>query len=296
MGGGASSSTDRAVLIAQLTDIHVGFAPDDKPEELNLTRFRTALDRLLHGPNAPDLLVLSGDITDHGDAESFAKAAALLADCPCPILPLVGNHDSRAGLLGAFPQVQAAAGGFVHYVVEAALGLRIICLDTLEDGRHGGAFCQTRADWLTARLAEALDTPTVIFMHHPPIIAGIDWMDPAEDEPWIIRLRDVLAGQHQVQAIHCGHLHRPITTRFAGIPLGVTPSVAPLVAMELSAIDKDAPDDRELITAEPPVYALHRWDGQSLVSHYESVGDWPVLARFTPGLQGMIEGMFAERG
>jgi len=292
---GSASSNVRAVLIAQMTDIHVGFAPDDQPEELNLIRFRATLARLLEGPNRPDMLVLSGDITDHGDAESFAKTAELLADCPCPILPLVGNHDSRAGLLGAFPHVAPADGGFLHYVVDAPLGLRIICLDTLEDGRHGGAFCDVRAAWLAARLAEAPDTPTLIFMHHPPVVAGIDWMDPVADEPWMLRLREVLTGQSQVQAIHCGHLHRQIVTQFAGIPLGVTPSVAPLVAMDLSPIDKDVPDDRELITTEPPTYALHRWDGETLVSHYERVGDWQVLARFHAGLQPMIEGMFAER-
>jgi 3',5'-cyclic AMP phosphodiesterase CpdA len=292
---GSASSNVRAVLIAQMTDIHVGFAPDDQPEELNLIRFRATLARLLEGPNRPDMLVLSGDITDHGDAESFAKTAELLADCPCPILPLVGNHDSRAGLLGAFPHVVPADGGFLHYVVDVPLGLRIICLDTLEDGRHGGAFCDVRAAWLAARLAEAPDTPTLIFMHHPPVVAGIDWMDPVADEPWMLRLREVLTGQSQVQAIHCGHLHRQIVTQFAGIPLGVTPSVAPLVAMDLSPIDKDVPDDRELITTEPPTYALHRWDGETLVSHYERVGDWQVLARFHAGLQPMIEGMFAER-
>ncbi len=294
MSGGASSS-NRTVLIAQMTDIHIGFAPDEHPEELNLTRFRATLARLLYGPTRPDMLVLSGDITDHGDPESFAKTVELLADCPFPVLPMVGNHDSRTGLLGAFPQVAAAQDGFLHYVIDAPLGLRIICLDTLEDGRHGGAFCELRAAWLAARLAEAPGTPTLIFMHHPPVIAGIDWMDPAPDEPWVIRLRDVLTGQHQVQAIHCGHLHRPIVTRFAGIPLGVTPSVAPLVAMELSPIDQHVPDNRELITAEPPTYALHRWDGTSLVTHYERVGDWPVLARFNAGLQPMIAGMFAER-
>ena len=109
------------------------------------------------------------------------------------------------------------------------------------------------------------------------------------------RLRAVLEGQRQVLAIRCGHLHRPISTRFAGIPLGVTPSVAPLVAMDLSPIDQDVPDNRELIIAEPPTYALHRWDGTNLVSHYERVGDWQVLARFHAGLQPMIRGMFAER-
>lgn len=294
MSGGASS-TGRAVLIAQMTDIHVGFAPDEKPEELNLTRFRATLKRLVEGPNRPDFLVLSGDITDHGDAESFAKTAELLAACPIPVLPMVGNHDSRAGLLGAFAQVTPAEGGFLHYVVDAGLGLRIICLDTLEDGRHGGAFCEARAAWLAARLAEVPEQPTLIFMHHPPVVAGIDWMDPAPDEGWILRLRDVLEGQSQVLAIHCGHLHRQINTRFAGIPLGVTPSVAPLVAMDLSPIDQNEPDNRELITTEPPTYALHRWDGQNLVSHYERVGEWLVLARFHAGLQPMIEGMFAER-
>ena len=168
-------------------------------------------------------------------------------------------------------------------------------LDTLEPGRHGGAFCEERARWLAGELAAHSATPTLIFMHHPPVVAGIDWMDPAPDEPWIMRLHAVLHGQTQVQAIHCGHLHRPITTRFAGLPLGVTPSVAPLVAMDLSPIDQDVPDNRELITTEPPTYALHRWDGTRLVSHYERVGDWQVLARFHAGLQPMIRGMFAER-
>lgn len=285
----------RALLIAQVTDIHIGFAPDQQGEELNLTRFRAVLERLFDGPNRPDLLVLSGDITDHGDAASFAQLAALLADCPCHVLPMVGNHDSRAGILGAFPQLASAEGGFLHYAVEAPMGLKIICLDTLEEGRHGGAFCEVRAAWLADRLAEAPEQPTLIFMHHPPVVAGIDWMDPAPGEPWIDRLRAVLAGQSQVQAIHCGHLHRPVSTRFAGIPLGVTPSVAPLVALDLSPLDQESPDNRELITTEPPAYALHRWDGLQLISHYERVGGWEVLARFHDGLQPMIREMLAER-
>src|SRR3546814_6377909 len=40
--------------------------------------------------------------------------------------------------------------------------LRFIILDTLEEGRHGGAFCDVRARWLADRVAEALDRPTVI--------------------------------------------------------------------------------------------------------------------------------------
>jgi Icc protein len=281
------------MLIAQMTDIHIGFAPHEKPEEFNRTRFRATLDRILEGPNRPDMLVLTGDITDHGDIESFEKTAALLADCPFPVWPMVGNHDTRAALVHAFPQV-ALDDGFLHYVIERD-GLRIVLLDTLEEGRHGGAFCEARQAWLETRLDEAPDTPTLVFMHHPPVVSGIDWMDPAPDEPWILRLGATLEGRRQVLAIHCGHLHRPLATTFRGIPLHVTPSVAPLVAMDLSPIDPAAPDGRDLITTEPPTYALHRWDGTSLVTHYERLSDWRVLARYTEALQPMIREMFGER-
>jgi 3',5'-cyclic AMP phosphodiesterase CpdA len=281
------------MLIAQMTDIHIGFAPDEKPEEFNRLRFRATLARILDAPNRPDMLVLSGDITDHGDRESFERTAELLAECPFPIWPMVGNHDTRAELLNAFPQVRAD-DGFVHYVLEQN-GLRIVLLDTLEEGRHGGAFCERRQAWLEARLDEAPETPTLIFMHHPPVVSGIEWMDPGADEAWVQRLAAALRGREQVLAIHCGHLHRPLAASFEGIPLCVTPSVAPLVAMDLRPIDRNDPDQRDLITTEPPTYALHRWDGTSLVTHYERISDWRVLAHFSDKLQPMIEEIMSER-
>jgi 3',5'-cyclic AMP phosphodiesterase CpdA len=281
------------MLIAQMTDIHIGFAPDEKPEEYNRIRFRATLRRLLEGPNLPDMLVLSGDITDNGDLDSFEKTAGLLADCPFPVWPMVGNHDTREALVQAFPQVRLDQG-FLHYTLESD-GLRILLLDTFEPGRHGGAFCDARAAWLTAQLDVAPDTPTLIFMHHPPVVSGIEWMDPTPDEAWIQRFGAAVAGRRQILAIHCGHLHRPLATTFRGIPLHVTSSVAPLVAMDLRSIDKQVPDGRDLITTEPPTYAIHRWDGVNLVTHYERVSDWRVLAHYTGSLQAMIQDMFAER-
>lgn len=281
------------MLVAQMTDIHIGFDPDAKPEELNRIRFRKTLDRLLAQPNPIDLLVLSGDLTDHGDFDSFEKTAALLERVTCPILPMVGNHDSREGLLHAFPDTPTE-GGFVHYTHQQD-GLLLIMLDTLEDGRHGGAFCPARRDWLRGQLEANSGTPTLIFMHHPPVVSGVDWMDPAPDEEWIANFAEAIAGHGQILAIHCGHLHRPIMTTFHGVPLGVTPSVAPLVSLDLRPVDPSRADNRDLITTEPATYALHRWDGQSLVTHYEKTNNWDVLAFYGEHLKPMMKDMFRER-
>lgn len=281
------------MLIAQMTDIHIGFDPDARPEELNRIRFRQTLDRLLSAPNKVDMLLLTGDLTDHGDVESFEKIAELLKGCPFPVYAIPGNHDSREGLLAAFPDTPTE-DGFIHYVIEQQ-GLRIVMLDSFEPGRHGGAFCTRRRDWLRAQLDAHPETPTVLFMHHPPVVSGVDWMDPAPDEEWITNLATAIAGHDQVLAIHCGHLHRPILARFHGVPISVTPSVAPLVSLDLRKVDVQRPDNRALITTEPAGYALHRWDGQDLVTHYERTNDWDVLAYYGVHLQPMMREMFAER-
>jgi 3',5'-cyclic-AMP phosphodiesterase len=71
------------------------------------------------------------------------------------------------------------------------------------------------------------------------------------------------------------------------------------VTLDLRGVDPGRPDGRALVAAEPPSFALHRWDGERLVTHFQSVrndGEWPVLARFTPKMQAVVQTTFAERG
>lgn len=278
--------------IAQITDIHIGFDPGN-PDEHNMQRLRALLRRLIESPNRPDLLLLSGDLTEFGDAESYARLAEAVSVCPFPVWPMAGNHDERTALLAAFPQTPSE-GGFVHYVLELP-GLRLIVLDTLEPGRHGGAFGDARAAWLKAQLAADTRTPTVIAMHHPPFESGLTWLDSSNDEPWIARFADAIAGQQQVRAIIAGHLHRTIHTLWNGVSLTVCTSVAPTVALDLTPIDPERPDNRALITDEPAGYALHMWDGQRLVSHFESIGELRVLARYDETLQDVVRLIQNER-
>lgn len=280
------------MLIAQLTDIHIGFDPGN-PDEHNMQRLRAVVARLSDGPNRPDLVLLTGDLTELGDADSYERLAQATAGLTCPVWPMTGNHDDRAALLGAFPDVPSA-GDFVHYALDLE-GLRVIVLDTLEPGRHGGAFCDQRAAWLEADLSAHPDIPTIIAMHHPPFESGIAWLDSDAREPWIARFGDTIARHSHVKAIIAGHLHRTIHTQFQGVPVAVCSSVAPAVGLDLNPVDADKPDGRAAIVDEPPTYALHRWDGERLVSHFETVAPYAVLARYDERFQPIVRVIQDER-
>ena len=283
------------MLIAQITDCHIGFFRS-KVGGANTRRLRAALDRLRDGPNRPNLLLLSGDLTEFGDAASYARLAAMLADLPFPVHLMVGNHDDRDALQATFPDTPFDQG-FVQYVLPLP-GLRLIALDTLEPGRHGGAFCAERAQWLSDQLDADLVTPVVIAMHHPPIAVGLDWLDGDADAAWIARFTKAIAGHPQIRAILAGHLHRTIHASVVGVSLTICPSTAPTVALNLTPVDPERPDGRAMIIDEPAAFALHRWEGERLISHFENLSagqPWAVLAGYDTAFQDLVRLNARER-
>lgn len=280
------------MLIAQITDIHLGFEPDN-PAEFNRKRLDQVLARLMAMDPKPDMLLATGDIVDRGDDASYRRLRNAFAQVDIPVWPAMGNHDDRANFAQHFPEI-AQDGGFVQYVVETG-PLRLIVIDTLEIGRHGGGFCETRAAWLTARLDEAPGRQTVIVMHHPPVEVGIEWMDMKASEDWALRFRDCIRGRTNIVAILTGHLHRPITCAWEGTILAICPSTAPQVALDLAPIDPEAPDNRPMIIADPPAYALHYWNGAQLVTHYDTADEHVMLAQFDAKMQGLVRDLIAER-
>lgn len=281
------------MLIAQITDLHLGFDPAD-PDEFNRQRLDRTLAALCVLHPVPDILLVTGDIADNGDdGVSYARYAEAIGVLPFPVWPAMGNHDSRAPFLAQFPET-GNADGFIQFEIDAG-PIRILVLDTLEEGRHGGSFCEKRAAWLAARLNEAPERPTLIALHHPPIDTGIDWLTESPEAAWIARLHGVLTGRRNIVGMICGHVHRPITTQFAGHSLFVCPSTAPQVALDLTPIDPDVPDGRPMIIADHPFFALHWWTGRSLVSHLVTADDDEVLASYTEQLQPLVQMLKAER-
>ena len=123
------------MLLAQITDVHLGFDPGN-PDELNRQRLDRTLRLLSRMNPLPDLLLATGDLADNGDDRvSYRRWKDAIRDLPFPVYPAMGNHDSREEFLALFPD-QPTAGGFVQYAIEDH-PVRILVLDTLEIGRCG---------------------------------------------------------------------------------------------------------------------------------------------------------------
>jgi 3',5'-cyclic AMP phosphodiesterase CpdA len=280
------------MILAQVTDIHLGFDPDN-PSEFNRKRLDQALKVLREMTPRPDALLATGDLVDRGDQDSYMRLEQAFSDLPFPVYMCLGNHDLRGPFQKQFPDVPSA-DGFVQYEIDDG-PLRLLFLDTLEEGRHGGAFCDIRARWLAERLAEKPDKPTLLIMHHPPVESGIAWMNTDPREPCVSVLAETIAGHDQIKGMITGHLHRNISTSFEGTSLSICASTAPQVAFDLEPIDPENPDGRNMIVADPPAIALHWWNGKQLVSHFETAEEHVMLARYDENLQPLVRALLAER-
>lgn len=272
------------MLIAQITDMHILAAgklfhsprrafPADAGSDWSHIDTAAHLARAVAELNAhdprPDVVLLTGDLTDHGGPEEYANLRALLAPLAVPAYLIPGNHDDREALRAAFADAEyLPRNGFLHYVVED-YPVRIVALDTNIPGEHPGELCAARLQWLDATLAAAADRPTVVMMHHPPFATGIEHMDrSALREPEAFAA--VVARHPQIERILCGHMHRTISRRFAGTVVGTAPGTAHQLLMDIN------PDSRAHFTFEPPGYQLHLWrDGDGLVTHTAVFGNWP---------------------
>ncbi|SHK36411.1 metallophosphoesterase [Halomonas caseinilytica] len=149
----------------------------------------------------PDMVLVTGDVSQDETAASYALARRELDRIDCPWFWLPGNHDE--------PVLMAECRAFQESV---DLGQRrLLLLDTRIPGQTHGALGATRLEALAERLAED-DRPTLIAMHHPPISVGSRWVDAlglADAEAFW----DLLATHQRIEAILCGHIHQAFEHR-----------------------------------------------------------------------------------
>lgn len=255
------------MLIAQISDCHIVECGSVFSGRVDTgAALEYAVGALNTSSPRPDLVVATGDLVNDARPAQYERLATILGDLEIPLVVIPGNHDDRALMrahLGAYlptPVIECRRDcDPIHYRVELD-GLGLIALDTVVPGEPFGHIERAQLDWLHDELADDPQYPTVIAMHHPPFTTGLTWMDGVgltnADE-----LAHILVAFPNVIAVLCGHVHRPITTCFAGTLASCAPSTAMQLALALDGARYGYSD-------EPGAIALHRFEPESgLVTH-----------------------------
>jgi Icc protein len=247
-------------LIAQLSDPHIGADWDGADPA---ARLAAAVETLRGLRPQPEALLLSGDLADNATGAEYEQLKALLEPIDAPLYPLAGNHDDRGALRRAF-DLPGVDDEFVQYAAD--LGpMRLVVLDSTVPGEDRGELDSGRLDWLEAELAAAPEVPTLVALHHPPVVIGIPVWDEiglsAADQH---ALGKVLERHPQVRRLVAGHNHRTITGELSGRPVLAVPSTYLQARLDFGL-------DRIEMTAEPAGFALHTLLDGEVLSHVQPV-------------------------
>ena len=150
--------------LLQISDPHFG---TEQPQVVE------ALLALAHALR-PDLLLLTGDVTQRARRAQFDAALAFIARLPpVPLLAFPGNHDLPLfnlpmRLLAPYAGWRRAFGDTLEPVHEAP-GLLVVCVDATRRWRHvDGTLSRAQIERVARRLAAApAEALRVVALHQP---------------------------------------------------------------------------------------------------------------------------------
>lgn len=224
------------VRVVQLSDTHV-LEPDAEAEGAHSYVLDGAFDAVIeHLADRADLdlVVVTGDVADHGRPEQYELAAEGFARLPTPVNVCPGNHDRQVELEvgvtrpGVSTSRVVRSGPWAMLFVDSCAGLQSVDDHGLHHDPPGEARLHTNgclgareAAWIR-RAHDVLDVEHVmVWLHHPPTTDVGLCRDGAYTAEWEALIADL----PRVRAFGAGHTHVPAEHEIAGRPVFVAPSL-----------------------------------------------------------------------
>jgi 3',5'-cyclic-AMP phosphodiesterase len=234
------------LLVAQITDIHLFAETDRTLLGLPTTESFEFLIEQLHRLNPqPDLLLLTGDLSQDGTSDSYDRLQSLLSPLGIPVYWLPGNHD--------LPDVMARSLTHPLFLPDKSFeagGWQIILLNSSVLGCVHGHLCDDELARLDQKLQQNSQRPAIVALHHPPFLTHSDWLDTS-----ILQnpkdLFAVIDRHPQVKLVLFGHIHQEFQHQRKNVAYLGTPSTCIQFEPKSSdfALDRQKPGFR-LLTLE----------------------------------------------
>jgi Icc-related predicted phosphoesterase len=178
---------------------------------------------LAQAASAADVLVICGDLTDHGSIEEARLLARELGTVKVPIVGVLGNHDHESSQQGEVKQILAGAG--MQVLDGDAVEVRGVGFAGAK-GFAGGFDQRSLAPWgeesikrfvhetieealkLESALAKLRTPQRIALLHYAPVRATVEG-EPLEIYPFLgsSRLEEPV-NRYPVTAVLHGHAHR----------------------------------------------------------------------------------------
>lgn len=244
--------------ILQITDVHLVAPPQLVSNKLSTYDiFKDAIDRIrvdLKKFEKIDAILVTGDITDTGDIESYYAFREQIERLTIPYFLIPGNHDLKESMLTCFSDkltldAKTQKINWVHDFDD----IRLIGLDTSVPNVPGGILDDLTLAFLSESLLKAQGKPVLIALHHPPFQSGNHFMDNIGLDG-IVKLEAILSASNNDIRLVSGHLHSNIV---ATIGNKVAMSSVAISSAFLTDYRKDAPIG---FSTDPRGYMIHEWD------------------------------------
>lgn len=203
--------------IAFLTDLHIG-AEEEKP--LGVDVRRNFLDALAYLPKInPDCIVLGGDLCyETGNRASYQWIKQQLNQLPNPVYPIAGNHDDPVMMAEELNFTHELQGDEIYYAFPLN-GYPVVFMDTAK-----GYCSPEQLAWAREHL-HAIGRNILLFMHHPPLLTGTNFMDAQYPFQQRDEIRSIFGSLSGRITVVCGHYHCEKTILQDNISVLVTPSL-----------------------------------------------------------------------
>ena len=199
--------------IAQLTDVHIGQAGEDTFGVDVRSNFKRVLAQALR--DGADEVLITGDLAYRsGEPDIYAWIAEQLdaVSTPCWVLP--GNHDDVAMMQEAFGKRM-----YARTVVVRDIGARrLIFVDS-----SAGSVDEAQRTAVAEYLSDVSASP-LVFLHHPPALLGVPYMDDGHALQNHEQVLDVLRGASTSVHVFCGHYHVERSLQVDSVSIFATPS------------------------------------------------------------------------